>query len=163
MLSLFFDFSGRINRTKFLLGMFGVFVYFVCFGFVIQIIQDIFGKGISGFQAILFFAFIIPPFWSLIVLSIKRLHDTNRTGWWSLLLIVGTPFLWYFCGLPGDLNDNDYGDGPGFDISNEIEAMANQGQPKPAFIPKSSFTPPVASAKPLQSFGQAPKPMFGGR
>ena len=163
MLSLFFDFSGRINRTKFLLGMFGVLVYFVCFGFAIQITQEVFGKGISSFQSIFFVALITPPFWSLIVLSIKRLHDTNRSGWWSLLLIAGTPILWYFCGQPGDLNDNDYGDSSGFDISEEIEALANRGQPKPAFIPKSGFSPPTGNTQPSQNFGQGQKPMFGSR
>ena len=128
MLSLFFEFSDRINRRKFWLGMIGVLIYFVCFGFLVQAIQGIFGKGISGFQSIFLLALIIPPFWAMFALSIKRLHDTNRTGWWSLLLIVGTPFFWYLCGLAGDLGDNDYGAGPGFDISNEIEAMANRGQ-----------------------------------
>ena len=134
MLSLFFEFSDRINRRKFWLGMIGVLIYFVCFGFLVQAIQGIFGKGISGFQSIFLLALIIPPFWAMFALSIKRLHDTNRTGWWSLLLIVGTPFFWYLCGLAGDLGDNDYGAGPGFDISNEIEAMANSVKPnQPSF------------------------------
>jgi uncharacterized membrane protein YhaH (DUF805 family) len=163
MLSLFLDFNGRINRTKFCLGMFGLIIYFVGFVFALEFIQAIFGKGISWFQSIFLIPSIILPFWSMCVLSIKRLHDTNRTGWWCLLIIIGTPYLWYLCGLAGDLNDNDYGDGPGFDISDEIAAMANQGQPKPAFIAKSSFSPPVGNTQPSQGFGQAPKPMFGSR
>ena len=52
-----------------------------------------------------------------IALTVRRLHDTNRTGWWAALAlvpIVGPLVLLYFAVLPGDLQPNNYGPNPKF-------------------------------------------------
>jgi uncharacterized membrane protein YhaH (DUF805 family) len=119
---------------------------------------------LSGIVISLFLSFYIN-----VCTIITRYHDRGKSGWWYFFgFIPAIGWIWQIieCGcLPGDDNDNEYGDGngDGFDISHEIAAMANQGQPKPAFIAKSSFSPPVGNTQPSQGFGQAPKPMFGSR
>ena len=52
-----------------------------------------------------------------IAVTVRRLHDTNRTGWWAALAlvpIVGPLVLLYFAVLPGDLQPNNYGPNPKF-------------------------------------------------
>lgn len=47
-----------------------------------------------------------------IFLTIKRCHDRNRTGWFSLLLFVPVIFLWpivELCFLKGKDENNKYG------------------------------------------------------
>jgi len=47
--------------------------------------------------------------------GIRRLHDTNRTGWWILLLIIpliGFIVLLIFYLQQGDPGENDYGSPP---------------------------------------------------
>ena len=52
-----------------------------------------------------------------IAVTVRRLHDTNRTGWWAALAlvpIVGPLVLLYFAVLPGDVQPNNYGPNPKF-------------------------------------------------
>lgn len=107
--------------------------------------------------------------WINVCTTITRYHDRGKSGVWFLITfipLIGWIWQWIECGcLPGEQSDNEYGDGTGggFDIADEIEAMANQGQPKPAMKLKPSFVLTQSSAQPAHSFGQAPKPMFGSR
>ncbi len=50
-----------------------------------------------------------------IALSVRRLHDTNRSGWWILLVlipIIGFLVLLYFCVKNGTSGQNDFGYDP---------------------------------------------------
>jgi uncharacterized membrane protein YhaH (DUF805 family) len=46
-------------------------------------------------------AFIIPMIWIAFVLYIKRLHDLDKSGWMSLLLLVpfANFYIWIICGF----------------------------------------------------------------
>ena len=47
--------------------------------------------------------------------SFRRLHDTNRSGWWLLLYLlpcIGEIILIIFWLLPSTPGPNAYGDGP---------------------------------------------------
>ncbi|HEX5558575.1 MAG TPA: DUF805 domain-containing protein [Gaiellales bacterium] len=48
--------------------------------------------------------------------AIRRLHDTNRTGWWILVVlipVVGWVWLIVLLARPGDTGPNQYGPPPG--------------------------------------------------
>lgn len=50
-----------------------------------------------------------------ISVMVRRLHDTNRTGWWfwiSLIPLLGLLILLYFFVSKGTDGDNDYGPDP---------------------------------------------------
>ncbi len=69
---------GRISRSRFWLGMLGVFCALaVAFGFAFL---TSFAYAAAPF---ILFAFV-----STYILAIKRLHDRNKSGWWTLV------FLW---------------------------------------------------------------------
>jgi len=73
------------------------------------IIDQILGTGVIYIIAAI--ALILP---SLAVL-IRRLHDTDRTGWWfwiMILPIIGTIVILVFTLIAGDEGDNKYGPNP---------------------------------------------------
>jgi len=62
--------------------------------------------------------------------AIRRLHDTNRSGWWVLLALiplVGWIWLIVLLALPGTQGPNKHGPDP-----KAAEAMGYQGGPTPA-------------------------------
>jgi len=65
----------------------------------------------SPLSTIFFLAIIIPA----ISVSVRRLHDINRSGWWLLLelTIIGILFpLLYWCCKKGDEGANRFGSKP---------------------------------------------------
>ena len=56
-------------------------------------------------------AMLIPS----IAVSVRRLHDTDRSGWWILIgfiPLIGTLVLLIFYCIGGDPDDNDFGPDP---------------------------------------------------
>ena len=73
------------------------------------------GSGEMGFFEILSvlvtLAFILPA----LAVGIRRLHDTNRSGWWiliALIPVVGVIVLIVFYVGASDASDNQYGPAP---------------------------------------------------
>jgi uncharacterized membrane protein YhaH (DUF805 family) len=77
-------FSGRARRKEYwMFVLFNLIIAFVL-GFVEGIVG---GKGLIG--SIYTLAVIIPG----IAVGVRRMHDTDRSGWWLLLPIVNLVFL----------------------------------------------------------------------
>lgn len=78
------DFSGRAPRAEF----WWFFLAIIVAAIIAQVIDSIIGFTILGpyglFYCLLMLAVIVPN----IAVAVRRLHDTNRTGWWLLLPIV---------------------------------------------------------------------------
>ncbi len=99
-------FSGRARRTE--LWMFWLINLGVVIG--LTIVESIIGLPgvLSGLYNL---AVLLPS----IAVGLRRLHDTDRTGWW--LLIAFVPFigaivlLIFFC-IEGTKGDNQYGPDP---------------------------------------------------
>lgn len=62
----------------------------------------------------LYYVLILPFVLPLIAVAVRRLHDTGRSGWWYLLLIVplANIALYVFWALPGEPRENRYGPVP---------------------------------------------------
>jgi uncharacterized membrane protein YhaH (DUF805 family) len=79
------QFSGRASRKEFWL-----FVLFYMIVYIILTILDTTlytihpGSGIGYMSGIFWLATIIP----YIAVSVRRLHDTNRVGWWLLVAFI---------------------------------------------------------------------------
>ena len=167
MAELLFSPSGRIGRGKWWLGQLYLILSLgtiVCL-WVYASTQPKETLGILGVPLLLLTIVIIPlNFWNNLVITIKRYHDRNKSGWWFLFIfvpIVGPIWQLIELGfLGGDLGENDYGDGPGYDISSEINQLSGFApvQGKALATPAKS-----APSQPRSNFGQSPKPMFGGR
>ena len=64
--------------------------------------------GIVILEILLGLALFLPG----LAVLVRRLHDTNRTGWWALILlvpIVGWIVLLIFVLLPSDVGTNTHG------------------------------------------------------
>ena len=97
-------FSGRATRKEFWL-----FHLFYIIGFIVFInIEEMLGSE-GGFFILWMLGNIIPQ----IAVGVRRLHDTNRSGWWSLMCI--TPLiiiLIIFLCKKSDQNENKFGQTP---------------------------------------------------
>jgi len=99
-------FDGRAHRTEYWM--------FVLFNVIIIIALGLIDRllGISGvLSGIYGLAVLIPG----IAVGIRRLHDTNRSGWWlliSLVPVIGTIVLIVFMVQDSQPDTNQYGPNP---------------------------------------------------
>ena len=99
-------FSGRAQRKEY--WMFFLFNFIIAFvlGFVEGLAG---GPGVLG--SLYGLAVLIPG----IAVSVRRLHDTNRSGWWVLISVVpfiGGFVLLIFMMVDSQPGDNRYGPNP---------------------------------------------------
>ena len=99
-------FSGRARRTEFWV--------FTLISTIISAILNMVdaGMGTSGMLGGVYSLGVLLP--SLGV-SVRRLHDTGRSGWWlliGLVPILGWIALIYFCVLDSEPGENKYGPNP---------------------------------------------------
>lgn len=106
VLKNYVGFSGRARRTEFWM----FFLFNVIIGIVLAIIE-----GIIGLPGVLNGLYELAILLPAIAVSMRRLHDTDRSGWWLLIafvpLIGGIVLLIFFC-LEGTSGQNQYGEDP---------------------------------------------------
>ena len=105
-------FGGRSRRKE--------YWYFVLFSVIVSLVLSAIDALLGTFSSstnvgllsgIYGLAIIIPS----IAVSVRRLHDIDRTGWWiliNLVPIVGSIVLLVFYVLDGTPGDNRYGPNP---------------------------------------------------
>lgn len=102
----YFDFEGRARRS--------VFWYFFLANFIVAIILNIVDSvvGTGGILGMLYSLAVLLPGLGL---SVRRLHDTNRSGWWLLIALVpliGAIVLIVFDVQEGTKGPNQFGADP---------------------------------------------------
>jgi uncharacterized membrane protein YhaH (DUF805 family) len=99
-------FSGRARRQEYWM--------FVLFNFIISFVISL----VVMFAETLFF---LPYLYGLAVLipgiavTVRRLHDTNRSGWWwfiTFIPLIGAIILIVFLAQDGQPGENQYGPNP---------------------------------------------------
>ena len=95
----YFDFEGRASRSEFWHWQLFRILLFLSLTYLESLL-------FTGLNFTFNLLLLIPE----ITESIRRLHDTNRSGLWYLLTftIIGIIPLIYFYTLKGDENKNDY-------------------------------------------------------
>ncbi len=113
-------FSGRARRSEYwffyLFNLITVFVFMI----VASIIGAIFGggKGAAGGLAVgyvLYILYGLAAFIPSLAVAVRRLHDTNRSGWnllWCLLPFVGGIVVLVFMVMDSTPGENQYGANP---------------------------------------------------
>ena len=99
-------FSGRARRTEYWMFM----LFNVIAGIILGIVDAILGTG-GVLGAIYALAVLIPG----LAVSVRRLHDTSRSGWWLLIAfvpIVGAIVLLVFSLQDSTPGPNAYGPNP---------------------------------------------------
>jgi uncharacterized membrane protein YhaH (DUF805 family) len=105
-------FEGRARRKEY---WFFILFYMIIV-FVLALIDGVTGNineetGLGPFSGIFILAMIIPS----ISVTIRRLHDTDRSGWWwliPLIPLIGAIVIFVFMVLDGTSGQNQYGSDP---------------------------------------------------
>ncbi len=99
-------FSGRARRTEYWMFLLFSLIVSMVLGFVDRIL------GTAGVLGVVYSLAVLLP---TIAVSVRRLHDTGRTGWWlliGLLPIAGAIVLLVFAVQDGNPGTNAYGPSP---------------------------------------------------
>jgi len=108
------NFEGRARRKEYWMYVLSVFVLYIGLGIVggiLSIISDTLAMLVYGVISLLGLALFIPS----LAVTVRRLHDTNKSGWFilvSLIPFVGGLYLLYLEILEGDKGPNQYGPDP---------------------------------------------------
>jgi len=129
-------FEGRSRRKEY--WFFGLFN--AIFSVVLVIADVLFGTsgGLSG-PGFLSGLYTLGVFLPALAVLVRRLHDTNRSGWWvlfSLIPLVGTIGMTVMMCNKGTEGDNDYGPDP-------LAVAALDAEPRPQAILKTSTEAPA--------------------
>ena len=113
MLTVLFSDTRRMGRLRFLFWLVGIYAAVIVIATVAGmgvIIADL-DVSIEAFPVIVALA-ALPVLWNKIV---RRGHDINHSGWWTMLLFVPVANFIVFLMLllkPGDITQNDFGPAP---------------------------------------------------
>lgn len=98
--------NGRSTRSE--------YWWYVLFVIIVDLIICIIDVAISGSNSsavgIVGRLLMLPFAISVLMATIRRLHDTDRSGWWACLLVVPIAcfYIYYLCCLPSDPEENIY-------------------------------------------------------
>ena len=123
MLENYANFSGRARRREY--WMFSLFFFIICMGllFLTTLLFLAMGDTVNytsnewvnevlvGLWILFFVAHIIPGF----ALTIRRLHDIGKSGWWYLVAFIpyiGSLIIFIFSVMPGQVGENTWGPDP---------------------------------------------------
>ena len=114
----YINFEGRARRKEF--WMFTL-VYTIIAFVTMGIDSVLFPEAELVNLNLLYSLGLLPP---SVAVGVRRLHDTNRSGWWLLLwLLVFIGWVWILilqC-LDSDIGDNDYGSSDKYPHADESE------------------------------------------
>lgn len=101
----YFNLEGRASRYE--------YWWFVVINLALSVIAALLDKmvGLAIFSGILLLALLLPG----LGLSVRRLHDINKSGWWLLLALVpfiGQIVILVWAAQKGDAAANDFGEAP---------------------------------------------------
>lgn len=97
-------FSGRSRRSE--------YWYWTLFTLIAGIVLSLIDSAVSGSHTFVLQAiFGLVTFMPGLAVSIRRLHDVDRSGWWMLIwfTLVGIIFLIYWYCKAGTSGDNRFG------------------------------------------------------
>ena len=127
MLNFYFNPTGRIKRSTWWLHTIIIWVGGVALGYVLVFVMvfviaflcalaGIYPLQIEGYAELAGWGVYAIALWCWIALSIKRLHDRDRSAWWMLLwvaTIIGAVIWLVMVGFQaGTSGTNRYGDEP---------------------------------------------------
>jgi uncharacterized membrane protein YhaH (DUF805 family) len=104
-LSKFADFSGRASRSEYWYLVLPLVVISIVLNLVDSLIFEM-----SILSLIFGLATLVPT----VSAGVRRLHDTNRSGWWMLIAlvpVVGLVLIYFLC-QPGTPGQNQFGSEP---------------------------------------------------
>jgi uncharacterized membrane protein YhaH (DUF805 family) len=120
LIHLLFSFSGRLNRTPYwLLSFAPALIYVLGMVIPLAIVSRIMSDSplaLGWIVVALSILTMVPMVWISLAALVRRFHDRDKSGWWSLLMfvpIVGPIWIFVECGfLRGAEGENRFGPDP---------------------------------------------------
>ncbi|MBO1906417.1 DUF805 domain-containing protein [Microvirga sp. 3-52] len=106
-LNKYATFSGRATRSE--------YWYFFLFLVIVNIVASILDSTIFGDMPVLYLITTLALLVPSIAAGVRRLHDTDRAGWWllvGLIPVIGTIVLIVFFCQRGSVGTNQFGPDP---------------------------------------------------
>ncbi len=103
VLKRYYDFEGRAHRQEYWM----FFAINLAIAMTISIVERVI--GIAGYLSLLYALAVLCP---ALGVGVRRLHDTNRSGWFMLIALVpilGALALIYLLAQPGQSSQNQFG------------------------------------------------------
>jgi len=138
-LSKYATFSGRTSRS----GYWWYYLFYVLVLIGVSIVDAAINTPVLAFLTVL--ALFLPT----LAVLVRRLHDTDRSGWWVLISfvpLVGTIVLIVFACIDSG-PPNKYGNGPDGKDSLSVTSPLGQTMPPP---PPPAQSPPPSEMPPPQ-------------
>ncbi|GJM63609.1 DUF805 domain-containing protein [Persicobacter diffluens] len=107
VLKQYFDFSGRARRKEFWM--------FALINSAVLILLGAFSAASEVLGGALYALYALGVFIPNLAVTVRRLHDVNKSGWWYFVIIVplvGVFWLIYLLASEGDTGPNQYGADP---------------------------------------------------
>ena len=106
------DFSGRARRKEYwFFALFNILIS-LALGIIDNVLGTYSAEAHTGLlEAIYSLAVLVPG----LAVTVRRLHDTNRSGWWLLMVLIpliGWAVLLVFMILDGTPGENRFGPDP---------------------------------------------------
>ena len=103
--------AGRARRAEY--WMFVLVNMLVAIG--LMVVTGLFGDAPSTAGSLLYLAYTVATIVPGFTVSVRRLHDTGRSGWWllvGLVPLVGSILLLVWLAQDGQPGDNEFGVNP---------------------------------------------------
>lgn len=111
------NFSGRARRKEYwMFSLINIIIIAVLYAILMSSVDyysgDISGLGIFALVVLCIYALGI--FIPSLAVTIRRLHDTDKSGWWYLISFIpfGGLIIFVFMCLDGNKGDNKFGEDP---------------------------------------------------
>lgn len=109
------NFSGRARRSEY---WYSFLVHMLMLVFVVLLYGIFEFTVLDKFSLLIAMIYVLLSVLPTIAVSVRRLHDTGRSGWWYLLGVIpiinyigGIVLLVFYC-IEGDRGSNEYGPDP---------------------------------------------------
>jgi uncharacterized membrane protein YhaH (DUF805 family) len=109
LMDKYFKFSGRAQLPE--------FWWFALFSFILFLLAAVIDKLPNPTTSAIIFSIAIKLLLTVpyIAVTVRRLHDINKSGWYYCVVIIpifGFILLLYYCALQGTVGPNRYGPDP---------------------------------------------------
>ena len=108
------NFNGRARRKEYWMFTLFFLLFALLAGFVIGILSAV-GETVAMIAIILAVVWYLAHLVPSLAVTVRRLHDTGKSGWFYLLAIIpylGGLIIFIFTVIEGDKGDNKYGPDP---------------------------------------------------
>lgn len=114
-ISKYATWQGRATRSEYWYFVLFYIATLVSAVAIMAIFEGIAGDAADAFFGLMFIAILIFFISPMLAVSIRRLHDINRSGWWfwirAIPLVGAIVFIVFMC-TRGDDFTNEYGENP---------------------------------------------------